>query len=111
MFAQEQLVKYIADRTGVTEGEASIVLKELRDGIFYNLQGQGAKIEGLGTYLPKVGLDGIFDVSHRLDKAIRNGLNTPGAFSGKIENRANIGKSADDLVALWNEEHPADPVA
>jgi hypothetical protein len=81
------------------------------DGIFYNLQGQGAKIEGLGTYLPKVGLDGTFDVSHRLDKAIENGLNVPGAFSGDIENWENVGKTADDLVALWNEAHPNDPVA
>ncbi|MCP4602338.1 MAG: hypothetical protein GY847_17785 [Proteobacteria bacterium] len=108
----DQLVKYIADRTGVTEGEVSIVLKELRDAIiFYNLQGQGAKIEGLGTYLPKVGLDGTFDVSHRLDRAIKNGLNAPGAFSGEIVKRENIGKTADDLVAIWDEEHPDDPVA
>ncbi|MCP4542034.1 MAG: hypothetical protein GY832_33310 [Chloroflexi bacterium] len=65
----------------------------------------------MGTYLPKVGLDGTFDVSHRLDKAIKNGLNAPGAFSGEIVKRENIGKTADDLVAIWDEEHPDDPVA
>jgi hypothetical protein len=87
------------------------VLKELRDAlIFFAQQGRGAKIEGLGTYLPKIGLDARFDMAHRLDGAIKNSLNTPGSFSGEIENRANIGKTADELVALWNEDHPDDLV-
>jgi hypothetical protein len=71
--------------TDVTEGGVNIVLKEQRDTvIFSNLQSQRAKTEGLGSYLPKIGLDGTFDVSHRLDRAIKNarrasgGLNTPG---------------------------------
>jgi hypothetical protein len=37
-------------------------------------------------------------------------LNIPGVFSGKILNSDNIGKSGDDLVTLWNSEHPEDPV-
>lgn len=55
-------------------------------------------------------LVGPFDVSHRLDRAIKNALNAPGAFGGEIVNRENIGKTADDLVALWNADHPDDPV-
>jgi hypothetical protein len=64
----------------------------------------------LGTYTPKVGLGGVFDVAHRLDKTLKNRLNTPGAFKGEIENRDMIGKTADELVARWNEEHPDGPV-
>jgi hypothetical protein len=108
----EQLVQYIAGRTGLSDGEITAVLKELRDAIiFFTLQGRGAKIDGLGTYLPKVKLDGRFDVSHRLDATIRNALNSPNAFSGEIENRNNIGKTADDLAALWDEAHPDDPIS
>jgi len=33
----------------------------------------------LGTYTPKVGLGGVFDVAHRLDKTLKNRLNAPGA--------------------------------
>ena len=107
-----ELVKLISGRTGLNEGEISIVLKELRDAvIFFTQQGRGAKIEGLGTYLPKIRLDGRFDISHRLDVAIKNGLNTPGVFSGQIENRDNIGKTSDELIALWNQDHPTDPVS
>lgn len=51
--------------------------------------GRGVKLEGLGSYLPKIALDGTFDVSHRLDRAIKNALNAPGTFTGNIKNRAN----------------------
>jgi len=39
-----------------------------------------------------------------------NELNKPGAFRGHIVHRENIGKSGDDLVVLYNELHPEDPV-
>jgi hypothetical protein len=35
-------------------------------------------------------------------------LNVPGAFTGKVNNSANIGMSTEQMVDLWNEEHPAD---
>jgi len=108
----EELNRYLADRTGLNEGEVSLVTKELRDAvIFFNRAGRGVKLEGLGSYLPNLQLDGTFDVQHRLDTAVKNGLNTPGVFTGNIKNRENIGKSADDLVTLWNAAHPDDPVA
>ena len=106
-----ELIRYLADRSGLNEGEVSLVMKELRDAvIFFNRAGRGIKLEGLGTYQPKVGLDGVFDIAHRVDSTIKNALNTPGIFSGTIQNRANIGKTADDLVSLWNTDHPDDPV-
>jgi hypothetical protein len=37
-------------------------------------------------------------------------LNAQRAFKGHIANTENIGKTADDLVALWNQEHPNDQV-
>lgn len=110
--ALKELVEYIADRTGLNKGEIQMALSELSAAVqFYNKQGQGVKLPGLGTYLPSVGLKGNFGISHRLDKEIANALNAPGAFSGEIANRENIGKSADDLVGLWNSAHPDDPVA
>ena len=38
------------------------------------------------------------------------GLNLPGIFKGKIINRENIGKSGEELVSMWNEAYPEDPV-
>ncbi len=109
---KEELIHYIADRTGLNEGAVDYVLRELRDAIiFYGRTGRGVKIEGLGSYLPNVKLDGALDIEYRQAPDLKNGLNAPGAFTGQIENKAYIGKTADDLVAVWNEAHPEDPVA
>jgi len=108
----DELVKFIARSTGLNESGVRQVLLELRDAtLFYSLQGTPVYLEGLGTYTPKVGLDGTLGVGHRADNKIRQGLNAPGAFSGTIANRESIGKVSDDLVAQWNEAHPDDPVA
>lgn len=106
-----ELTRYLADRTGLNEGEVSPALKELRDAvIFFNRAARGVKLEGLGAYLPNIQLDGGFDVQHRLDRDVKDGLNAPGTFTGVIRNRENIGKTADELAALWNAAHPDDPV-
>jgi len=106
-----ELLRHIAGRTGINEGTLDYAMREVRDAIIsYGQSGRGVKIEGLGTYLPNIGLDGAFNVDYRQAPDIKNGLNTPGAFTGQIENKDNIGKTADELVALWNQEHPDDPV-
>lgn len=107
-----EIVDLIATRTGLNEGDVRQVLLELRDVVlFYNLQGRAVKLEGLGTYTPIIQLNGEFKVGHRADMALKRGLNTPGEFLGDIKNRENAGKTSDEIVAMWNEEHPDDPVA
>ena len=106
-----QIISFIAGRTGLNVGELQIVLAELCEAVkFFNNQGQGVKIERLGTYTPKIDTKGKLSVSHRLSKEISNALNSPGAFQGEIQNRANIGKSVQELIDIWNEENPNDKV-
>jgi hypothetical protein len=111
----DDLVDFIARATALNESGVRQVLLELRDVVvFFNLRGQPVKLEGLGTYTPTIGLDGSLGVGHRADMAIKNQLNVSGKFGGEadnqhpIENRDNIGKTGDELVALWNEEHPVE---
>lgn len=105
------MVDFIARSTGLNESGVRQVLLELRDAVvFFNLRGQPVKLEGLGTYSPKVDLEGTFGVGHRADVAIKKSLNAPGKFQADIENQENIGRTSDDLVAMWNEAHPDDPV-
>jgi hypothetical protein len=49
-------------------------------------------------------------VQFRADTDLKNGLNAHNTFSGTIRYRENIGTTTDDLIALWNQAHPDDPV-
>ncbi len=85
---------------------------ELRDAVIaFNRQGRPVKLEGLGIYSPSIDLAGALKVGHRADTALTKALNTGAAYRGEVENRENIGKSSDDLLALWSAQHPDDPVS
>ena len=107
-----ELIRSVSRATGLVEATMDYGIKELRDKIIeFCRSGRAVKIEGLGTWTPNIGLDGSFDIQYRPYTALVNGLNIPGTFTGTILNRENIGKTGDELVEKWNEEHPEDPVA
>ncbi len=107
----DEVVSYIADRTGMNEGPIRLALMELRDAVaFYSLKGSSVKLDGLGIYSPDIDLNGTVKVSHRADKRLQNLLNAPGEFKGHIKNHKMIGKTMKELVEMWNEEHPDDKV-
>jgi nucleoid DNA-binding protein len=107
-----ELAEYITSYTGLSRGEIIQVLLELqRAVIYFLLQGRGVKLEGLGTYLPNINYQGVFDVAHRLDRRLKKELNIKGKFWGRLRNKKNIGKVAREVFALWDQEHPEDPVA
>jgi len=104
-----ELVRAVARATNLNEGTVDSVIKELRDLIIqFNREGRAVKVEGLGTYTPNIGLDGVFDLQYRADTALNIGLNEPQTFTGTITNREYIGKTTAELVAKWNEDHPQD---
>ena len=50
-------------------------------------------------------------MSLRADRSAVAGLNDPKLWTaGKVRNHANLTKTAEELVAQWNAEHPDDPV-
>lgn len=106
----DRLVEYISKRSGLNGGTIMNVLMELRDSmLFFAMLGEAVKVDGLGTFSPSINLAGEFRLVHRWDKRLKDRLNHM-KFEGEIINKDMIGKSADDLVARWNEEHPDDPV-
>ena len=108
---EEQLVQFIADRTGLNRGDVRHMLDEFQDAInFFTLSGQGVKLDGLATFLPKINLPGRLNLSARISNRIRSRLNQEGAYRGRIKNRENLRKPIDDLVALWNAANPNDPI-
>ena len=106
-----ELIRALSRATGLVEGSVDQVIKELRDQIIeFNRAGRAVKVDGLGTYAPNISLDGTLDLQYRADTAFGNGLNIPGIFTGTILNREYVGKTSEELVQKWNEEHPDDPV-
>ncbi len=106
-----EVAEYIASHTGLGKADIIRVLLELQRAIIYFLlRGHGVKLEGLGTYLPNINYQGVFDVAYRLDRSLKRALNIKGDFKGRIRNKKNIGKDAHEVFALWDQEHPEDPV-
>jgi nucleoid DNA-binding protein len=106
-----EFLRVISRATSLVEGSVDLVIKESRDQIIEICRsGRAVKVEGLGIFSPSIDLRGKVTISFRPDPAFANGLNAPGLFSGAILNRENIGKSSDDLVAMWNEAYPEDLV-
>jgi hypothetical protein len=106
-----QLVEDMTRGTGLSEGEILSVVYELRDAILIaHSHGQAVKIEGLGTFTPTIRMDGYLDILFRPDPGMLRKLNDPTRFYTKILNKSSIGKSAEELIARWNKEHPDDPV-
>jgi hypothetical protein len=107
----DQIVMYIAGRTGFNESTIIGVLAELRDSLlFFAKGGYSVRCRGLGLFSPRVSLEGKFSLNYTPDKKIKYELNTEGEFHGEIVNRDMIGKTSDDLIARWNEEHPDEPI-
>lgn len=106
-----ELLRAVSRATSLVESTVDQAIKELRDQIIeFSRSGRGVKVEGLGTFSPTIDLAGNLAISFRADTAFAKGLNAPGMFTGTIHNRENIGKTSDELVAKWNEEHTDDPV-
>jgi hypothetical protein len=105
-----QVVEFIAQHTGLNTGEIIFVAYEVRDTILMaGSRGQAVKIEGLGTFTPTIRVDGSLDILYRPDPRMLVELNNR-KISARILNKKNVGKSADELVAQWNSEHPDDLV-
>jgi hypothetical protein len=107
-----ELVRALSRATGLVEGNIDLAIKEMRDQIIkFCRSGRAVKVDGLGTWTPSIALDGTLNIQYRPDAAFSYALNIPGIFSGTILNRDQIGRTSDELVRRWNEEHPDEPVA
>ena len=107
-----ELIRGLSRATSLVEGSVELAMKELRDQLIEHLRsGRAVKVDGLGIWTPTIALDGTLDIQYRPDAAFSYGLNLPGVFTGTILNRENIGKTSDELVAMWNEANPEDLVS
>jgi hypothetical protein len=101
-----ELLRSIPRATSLVEGTLDPTINELRDNIIEICRsGRAVKIEGLGTWTPKLSLDGTLSIQYRPDAALVKALKVPGTFTGRLVHKENIGKTGDELVAQWNEDY------
>jgi hypothetical protein len=60
------------------------------------------------TLRPTMKRDGRIEIAVRINPALTRRVNT--GFRAKVINHANIGRETAELVELWNENHPNDPI-
>ncbi len=90
---------------------AQMVLYDLAEQIrIALLEGHPVSLPGVGRFSVSMGTDGRLRPNIRAASELRNALATPGAFKGDVVLRENIGLSTAELVAMWDEAHPEDPV-
>ena len=106
-----ELIRALSHATSLVEGSMSQTMSELRYRIIeYCRSGRAVKVDGMGIWSPSIDLEGKLSIQFRPDLAFNYELNQPGAYTGTILNRENIGKTSDELVAMWNSENPEDQV-
>jgi hypothetical protein len=107
----QEIIEEMCRSTTLSRGVIRNVVAQLQEVLMDNFhEGRAAKLEGLGTFTPTIRMDGSLDVLFRPEPDMLRKLNAKTQLKAKILNKASIGKSADDLVARWNAEHPEDPV-
>ncbi len=105
----KELIENIVAATNQSRGSVQAVLSELDVQIESALKGGRIVHLPNGTHYEPTGKkDGSIDIDVRVNPELDNHVNSD--FRGKWINSANIGKSEAEIIALWNEKHPDDPV-
>ncbi len=107
---EDEYLSLVTKNTGVTRGTVQHVETETAEALAYLLKAGRPVHTATAIYTPTIRQDGRIGVNVRIRKELINKLNASGEFKGKIINAQNIGKTTDELVAMWNADHPDDPI-
>jgi hypothetical protein len=105
----EGLLRDITMGTNQTRGSINAILDEL-DARLERALSEGRIVQmPNGTHYKPVGKkDGSIEIHVRVNPDLVKRVNDN--FLGKWRNAENIGKSEAEMIALWNEKHPDDPI-
>lgn len=106
---QDELIEYIVAATNQSRGSVLAVLSELDMALKAALKtGRIVHLPNNTHYRPIGKKDGSIDINVRVNPDLYKRVNF--GFRGKWINSANIGKSQNEIIALWNETYPNDPI-
>ena len=105
----EELIENLVAATNQSRGSVQSVLSELDVQLESALKsGRIVKLPNSTHYQPIGKSDGSVAIKVRVNPDLNKRINA--GFRGKWINSENIGKSEEEIIALWNEAHPEDPV-
>ena len=105
----KELIENIIAATNQSRGSVQAVLSELDVQIESALKsGRIVQLPNSTHYQPIGKSDGSVNIKVRVNPELDKRINAE--FRGKWINSANIGKSEEEIIALWNEAHPEDLV-
>ena len=101
----EDVAELMSMRIGLNAPEVLQALREIGEVIAYlNKQGTPVKLPSVGTFKPSIRRDGD------LHTFLRDRINSPNAYRGPILNRENLDLDNEGFKALWDADHPDDPL-
>ena len=107
----DELAGWMASRTGINKSEVMMMFQEMSEMILaFNLRGVPVKLPGVGIFSPSIDRNGAIKNNFRSDVALKRGSNAPDAYKGEIVNRERIGLDDAGYKALWDPDHPGDPL-
>lgn len=106
-----QVAEFISGRTNINSGLIKHMLDELFETIVhYNMLGHSVKFDSVGVFYPRMDMDGVVSIGFKPDTALSKKSLLERKFIGEVINPDNRKKTVDELVELWNQEHPDDLV-
>ncbi|MBN1449651.1 MAG: hypothetical protein JW963_01435 [Anaerolineales bacterium] len=105
----EEIIENMVKATNQSRGSVLAVLSELDVQLESGLKaGRAVRLPNGTHYRPVGKKDGSVDIQVRVNPAIDRNVNVN--FRGKWRNAENIGKSEAEIIALWNEAYPEEPI-
>jgi hypothetical protein len=108
----EAVIEWIVENSHVLRRSmVRMMLMEIVEAILY-FHGQGipVRLEGLGIFTPSIDRNGTIRHGYRADAALKKRSNAEGAYKGRIINKECIGLDNAGYKALWDADHPGDPL-
>ncbi len=106
-----EVSKWIARGTGLTESQVTMALMELSGAILqFNATGTPVKLPGIGIFGVSVDRNGRRKMTFFSDQTLRVAVNGSEGRKLPIRNQGTIGLDNAGYKALWDAEHPDDPL-
>ena len=103
----EELIENIVSATNQSRGSVLAVVAELDTQLEAGMKSGRIVQLPNGTHFKPTGhSDGTIDIDVRVNPDVVKRINA--GFRGKWRNAENIGKTEEEIIALWNKAHPND---